>query len=91
MEYEPVNRWPFVIAMWREFRTSSAIRQQAYQSFRNARAGEVGDRNIDTLRLPSYISLDAGLSKSFNMWYAEGHSCSSAGKSSTSPTRSGLA
>lgn len=46
---------------------------QAYQSFRNALAGEVGDRNIDELRLPSYISLDAGLSKSFNMWYAEGH------------------
>lgn len=46
---------------------------EAYQSFRNALAGEVGDRNIDTLRLPSYISLDAGLSKSFNMWYAEGH------------------
>lgn len=45
----------------------------AYQSFRNARAGEVGDRNIDELRLPSYISLDAGLSKSFKMWYAEGH------------------
>ena len=46
---------------------------EAYQSFRNALAGEVGDRNIDSLRLPSYISLDAGLSKSFNMWYAEGH------------------
>lgn len=43
----------------------------AYQSFRNARAGEVGERNV--FRLPSYISLDAGLSKSFNMWYAEGH------------------
>ncbi len=45
----------------------------AYQSFRNALAGEVGDRNIDSLRLPSYINLDASLSKSFNMWYAEGH------------------
>lgn len=45
----------------------------AYQSFRNARAGEVGDRNISTLRIPSYFVLDAGLTKNFNMWYAEGH------------------
>ncbi|HEY0173315.1 MAG TPA: TonB-dependent receptor [Pyrinomonadaceae bacterium] len=43
----------------------------AYQSFRNARAGEVGDRN--TIRIPSYFALDAGLHKSFNMWYAESH------------------
>ena len=44
---------------------------QAYQSFRNAKAGEVSDRN--TFRIPSYFALDGGLSKSFNMWYAEGH------------------
>jgi hypothetical protein len=37
----------------------------AYQSFRNARAGETGDRNV--LRGPSYISLDAGLMKTFKM------------------------
>jgi hypothetical protein len=37
----------------------------AYQSFRNARAGEIGDRNV--LRGPSYISLDAGLMKTFKM------------------------
>jgi hypothetical protein len=43
----------------------------AFQSFRNARPGEVGDRN--TLRGPGYISLDAGLSKSFRMPW-EGHS-----------------
>jgi hypothetical protein len=43
----------------------------AYQSFRSPRAGEVGDRN--TFRLPSYIVLDAGLSKTFDMWYSEGH------------------
>ena len=43
----------------------------AYRSFRSPRAGETGDRN--TFRLPSYIVLDAGLSKSFKMWYAEGH------------------
>jgi hypothetical protein len=45
----------------------------AYNSFRNARAGEVGDRNVSTLRFPSYFVLDAGLSKSFKMPYAEGH------------------
>jgi len=43
----------------------------AYRSFRNARAGEVGERNI--LRIPSYISLDASLSKSFKMPYSETH------------------
>ena len=35
----------------------------AYQSFRNARPGEAGDRNL--LRDPGYASLDAGLYKSF--------------------------
>ena len=44
-----------------------------YRSFRNSRAGESGDRNIDTIRIPSYFVFDAGLSKSFGMWYAEGH------------------
>jgi hypothetical protein len=41
-----------------------------YRSFRNARPGEVGDRNV--LRAPSYISLDMGLYKSFKMPW-EGH------------------
>jgi hypothetical protein len=40
---------------------------EAYRSFRNARAGEVGDRNITTLRLPSYFVLDSGLSKTFRI------------------------
>lgn len=43
----------------------------AYQSFRNSRAGEVGERNV--FRLPSFITVDAGLSKTFKMWYAESH------------------
>ena len=43
----------------------------AYQSFRNARPGETGERN--TLRLPGYSNLDLGLSKSFNMPYSENH------------------
>jgi hypothetical protein len=42
----------------------------AYSSFRNARPGEVGDRNI--LRAPGYISLDSGLYKTFKMPW-EGH------------------
>lgn len=43
----------------------------ALASFRNARPGEVGDRNV--LRAPGYISLDLGLSKNFKMPW-EGHS-----------------
>jgi len=37
----------------------------AYQSFRNARPGEAGDRNL--LRAPGYISFDAGLYKSIKV------------------------
>ena len=43
----------------------------ALRSFRNARPGEVGDRNV--LRAPGYVSLDAGLSKMFKLPW-EGHS-----------------
>jgi len=45
--------------------------EQAYQSFRNARAGETGDRNV--LRAPSYVTLDMSLNKSFNMPWSETH------------------
>jgi len=38
---------------------------QAYQSFRNAKPGETGDRNA--FRLPGYFNLDIGLNKSFNI------------------------
>lgn len=41
-----------------------------YQSLRNARPGESGERN--TLRLPGYVSLDVGLAKKFKMPW-EGH------------------
>jgi len=44
--------------------------QAVYRSFRPARPGEVGDRNV--LRAPSYISLDMGLYKSFKLPW-EGH------------------
>jgi hypothetical protein len=46
-------------------------RLAAYRSFRRARPGEVGDRNV--LRAPGYIALDMGLYKSFKMPW-EGHS-----------------
>jgi len=45
--------------------------EAVYRSFRPARPGEVGDRNV--LRAPGYIALDAGLYKSFKMPW-EGHS-----------------
>jgi hypothetical protein len=40
-----------------------------YQSFRNAFPGESGDRNV--FRLPGYVSLDLGLSKSFSLPWGE--------------------
>jgi hypothetical protein len=43
----------------------------AYQSFRNALPGEVGERNI--FRNPNFYRLDLGLSKSFQMPYNENH------------------
>lgn len=48
--------------------------QAAYNSWRNARPGETGDRNV--LRLPGYTNLDLGLSKSFTMPWSEGHTLS---------------
>jgi hypothetical protein len=42
----------------------------ALQSFRDARPGEAGDRNV--IHGPGYITLDAGLYKSFNLPW-EGH------------------
>ena len=43
----------------------------AYRSFRNARPGETGDRNV--FRMPGYVSLDMGLAKSFTMPWSENH------------------
>ena len=47
-------------------------RTAAYQSWRNAKPGETGDRNV--IRMPGYVSLDMGLGKSFKMPWSEGHS-----------------
>lgn len=43
--------------------------QAAYDSFRNARPGEPGDRNV--FRVPGYVDLDIGLGKSFSMPWSE--------------------
>jgi hypothetical protein len=45
--------------------------QAALNSFRNARPGETGDRNV--FRLPGYQTLDLGLSKSVTMPWSENH------------------
>jgi hypothetical protein len=42
---------------------------QAYTSWRGAYPGETGDRNV--LRLPGYVNMDLGLSKSFDMPWSE--------------------
>jgi hypothetical protein len=44
---------------------------EAYQSFRNAKPGETGDRNV--FRAPGYVVLDMGLGKSFQMPWSERH------------------
>ncbi|HSR50478.1 MAG TPA: TonB-dependent receptor [Acidobacteriota bacterium] len=43
----------------------------AYQSFRDAFAGEVGDRNV--FRRQSFVTFDFGLHKAFQMPYNENH------------------
>jgi hypothetical protein len=43
----------------------------AYQSFRNARPGESGDRA--PFRLPGYVALDMGIGKEFTMPWSEHH------------------
>ncbi|MCA1634975.1 MAG: TonB-dependent receptor [Acidobacteria bacterium] len=45
--------------------------EEAYRSFRNARPGETGDRNV--IRLPGYIVLDMGLNKTFDLPWGESH------------------
>jgi len=44
---------------------------EAYRSFRNAKPGETGDRNV--FRAPGYVALDLGLGKSFQMPWKETH------------------
>ena len=42
-----------------------------YRSFRNAKPGETGDRNV--FRVPGYVVMDMGLGKSFKMPWSENH------------------
>lgn len=42
-----------------------------YRSFRNAKPGETGERNV--FRVPSFLNLDIGLGKSFSMPWSENH------------------
>lgn len=48
-----------------------ADRTAAYRSFRSPGPGETGDRN--QMRYPSYIVMDMGIKKSFDMPWKEGH------------------
>jgi carboxypeptidase family protein len=62
---------PLRIETNRNTQNAFADPQFAYNSFRNARPGETGERN--GFRLPGYSTLDLGLSKSFKMPWSEGH------------------
>jgi hypothetical protein len=62
---------PVSIQVDRTTQNAFADPQSAFNSFRNARPGETGERNV--LRLPGYSTLDLGLSKSFNMPWRENH------------------
>lgn len=62
---------PFEIGVVRNTQNYFANPQQAFNSVRNARPGETGERN--TLRLPGYQTLDLGLQKSVTMPWNEKH------------------
>jgi hypothetical protein len=62
---------PIQIHVDRNTQNAFADPQDAFNSFRNARPGETGERNA--LRLPGYSALDLGLSKTFDMPWREGH------------------
>jgi len=62
---------PLQIQVDRKTQNAFADPQAAYNSIRNARPGETGQRN--QFRLPGYSALDLGLTKNFNMPWGEGH------------------
>ncbi len=62
---------PVTFGSYRNTQNVFANPQQAFQSFRNARPGETGERN--TFRLPGYSAVDLGLSKKFTMPWSETH------------------
>ncbi|REJ79232.1 MAG: carboxypeptidase regulatory-like domain-containing protein [Acidobacteria bacterium] len=55
----------------RDTRNVFADPQAAFNSFRNARPGETGERNA--FRLPGFQTLDLGLTKNFTMPWNENH------------------
>ena len=62
---------PLTVKTNRSTQSVFADVQAAVNSFRNARAGETGQRNI--FRLPGYSALDMGLTKSWGMPWNENH------------------
>lgn len=62
---------PLSSGVFRDTRNFFADRQAAFNSFRNARPGETGERN--TFRAPGYQTLDLGLSKTVTMPWNENH------------------
>lgn len=62
---------PVDFTVIRDTRNVFADPQAAFNSFRNARPGETGERNA--FRLPGYQTLDLGLTKNFTMPWNENH------------------
>ncbi len=62
---------PLQLQVNRDTQNAFSDPQAAYNSFRNARPGETGERNV--FRLPGYSTLDLGLSKNFKMPWSENH------------------
>lgn len=62
---------PVRIQVDRNTQNAFADPQAAYNAWRNARAGETGDRNV--LRLPGFSTFDLGLGKTFRMPWGENH------------------
>ncbi len=62
---------PVTFGVFRDTQNFFSDPQAAFNSFRNARPGETGERN--TLRAPGFQTLDLGLSKTFGMPWNENH------------------
>ena len=62
---------PVIFKANKNTRNAFADPQAAFNSFRNARSGETGERNI--FRLPGFQTLDLGLTKNITMPWNENH------------------